>query len=104
MSIYSLIDELIEATRAVCHAPEDALTEPCARMEAARVAIVDHCGEWVKDRLPDNGVTVIMHLKGCTEAGYCTFGVWYFYDDRKVKGDILGWRPLPQPPDVRIVE
>jgi hypothetical protein len=40
--IHALIEELIEAVREVCHAPEDALDEPCARMEAARVAVAEY--------------------------------------------------------------
>jgi hypothetical protein len=86
MSIYSLVEELIEATRAVCHAPETELTEPCARMEAARVAIVEAFPHWIplSEQRPPEDVTR--------------------YTARVVNG-VSYWAALPefpQPPEVRI--
>lgn len=57
----------------------------------------------VKERLPDEGVTVLVYSKGSYEyftAEYCptTFNAWISSFYRFDSDDITHWMPLPEPP------
>ena len=64
----------------------------------------DALGGWisVKDRLPDEGVTVIVALKigdrivSDTDRLYC--GRWFCYGRMNREGYVTHWMPFPEPP------
>ncbi len=61
-------------------------------------------GKWisVKERLPDEGVTVIVALKigdrivSDTDRLYC--GRWFIYGRMNREGYVTHWMPFPEPP------